>query len=229
MNSERGRLGRYIEDARTLPGDLRLAWRLEGWRGAVLEIKDRTLHRVYRRGRFLLFEQELESLRLPPIPSGVTIRELTLDDLPEMRGVLTQRKLAKSRELFERGRICLGAWLHGALCGYTWISTRMEADAEFYTLDLPADAVYMWDLFVLPAVRGAGIGSALVGARLEHARALGYKKAWRMVSPSNRPSMRTFHKSAQGGFTLIGEMRSIKILSRAYTRLRPVPPGAVRP
>jgi GNAT superfamily N-acetyltransferase len=220
----KNRLGKYLFDLRTLPRDARLGWRLEGWAGVWSEIRERTVFRAYRSGRFLVIEQSLASFRAVPPPPGVRVAPVTEEAWPRLGEIVGDRKLVRYRSHASRGRVCLVAWRGDRPIGYTWISDRMEADVEVYPLPLPATAAYLWDLYVIPAERRNGIGSALVTARLEYALEQGFHLGWRMISPRNKASLKTLAKTAGEGTRILGEVLYRKWLSRSRVEYRP---GAV--
>jgi GNAT superfamily N-acetyltransferase len=97
------------------------------------------------------------------------------------------------------------------------VAERLGPDVTVCPLDLPQEAAYLWDLYVIPSERGSGVGSALASGRIRIARERGYGEGWRMISPANAPSLRTLAKSATHT-RKVGELRFIKILSRVYSR-----------
>ena len=220
-----GRLARWTRELRDLPADLRQQWRLDGWRGALVELRERTVHRVWRSGRYIVFVQSMDSNRRLPAPAGVTIAPVEEGDWPALALIVPRVKLARFRRWHERGRVMLVARRGGRALGYTWYSHRMEPDIEYYDLDLPAGAVYGWALYVVPAERSSGIGSALVSARIEHARERGYRTSWRIVDVKNPAAQRTVAKSANSRDRLrIGELFWTKFFSRSRTRFVPDAP-----
>ncbi|HEU4699175.1 MAG TPA: GNAT family N-acetyltransferase [Gemmatimonadales bacterium] len=219
----RPRFARYLDDLRTLPGDVRLAWRLEGWSGVRAELAERTLHRLWRSGHLLLIAQELTAAARTPVPAGVEIRELAEEDWDALASILTRRALRQCRAAHAAGRVCLVAWRGPRPIGYTWLSAQVDASIEPTVPPLPPGAAYLWNLWVLPAERSGGVGSALVSARLDAALARGFREGWRMVSPRNTPSLRTVAKTAGTGTRVVGELRYRKLGRRVRTRFTPAP------
>lgn len=213
-------MGKYLHDLRTLPPDALLAWRQRGWDGVRVEIFSRTLDRVVRFGRRLVVEQELANFREVPPPEGVRIDPF-MGDWSRLGEISTRRELDRFRHNAARGRTCLVAWRAGRPIGYTWISDTMEPATEFYRIPLPADSAYLWDLWVVPAERGSGVGSALVAARLRHARDRGFRSGWRVIAPGNRASLRTLEKTSGSGTKMLGELVYLKIGRRVMMRFRP--------
>ncbi|MFN2433325.1 MAG: N-acetyltransferase family protein [Gemmatimonadota bacterium] len=219
------RFRRYLHDARTLPGDCATAWRQEGLPGAWKQISQRTLHRLYRRGRLLVVRQELARVRECAPPPGIEIRPLREHEWPAFRALTTQRRWERFRIALESGRTCLVAWRGPEPVGYTWISATISPEIEMHPLPLPPDGAYLWDLYVLPAERNGGVGSALVSARLAYARARGFRTGWRLISPRNRPSLRTLEKTSGSGTRIVGELSYHKLLSHVRAKVRTRPEG----
>src|SRR5262249_54030383 len=128
-------------------------------------------------------------------------------------------------ELFRKrlaaGRTCLLAWRDSEPIGYTWISERMGPDVTACKLPLPAHAAYFYDLYVIPAERSSGVGTALVSARLRLARERGFAEGWRTVSVENGASLRTAEKTSGNGTRIVGEMTYVKVLDRIFPRFTP--------
>jgi GNAT superfamily N-acetyltransferase len=211
---------KYARDVRTLPADAALAWRLERWRGVWDTLAPRSVHRVFRRGRLTVFAQPLTAAREIPPPPGVRLAPLAEQDWAALGGLVTRRSLERFRVLASRGHCCILAWRGARPIGYAWVALRMEPEVSLCPVPLPTDAAYLWDLYVVPAERSSGVGSALAGARLRVARELGYREGWRMIEPGNRASLRTLVKSG-GTARIVGEVRYIKLLSRMCTRFAP--------
>jgi ribosomal protein S18 acetylase RimI-like enzyme len=225
------RLAKFVRELRDLPVDVAQQWRLEGWRGVLAELRERTVNRIWRHGRFIVFAQPTDDVRPASVPAGVEIRPVEEADWFALAEIVPRAKLARFRSWHERGRVMIVARRGELAVGYTWYSDRMEPDVEFYDLGLPPGAIYAWALYVIPAERNSGVGSALVGARLEHARAHGYRSCWRMVSVRNPAAQRTVAKSAASRSESLrrGELVWTKFLSRSRTTFVPDPEPAPDP
>jgi GNAT superfamily N-acetyltransferase len=216
-------IAKYVDDLRTLPGDASLAYRNEGWSGVWDAIARRTTHRVVRTSRLLVFAQPLEPI--PPVatPPGIAITRLELEQVPALSALVGRRDLERFRQLLEMGCIGLVAWRGERPVGYTWVALELRPEVTICPLPLPPRAAYLWDLYVLPAERSSGVGSALASERLRVARALGRTEGWRMIAPDNIASLRTLHRT--GAHTrVIGEMRYLKLGGRLIARFTPCPP-----
>jgi GNAT superfamily N-acetyltransferase len=118
----------------------------------------------------------------------------------------------------------LVAWRGSQPVGYAWVATEMRPEVSQCPLELPADAAYLWDLYVVPAERRSGVGSALASERLRAARALGRTEGWRMITPDNTASLRTLHRTG-ASTRVVGEIRYVKLGSRLFARFTPCPPA----
>ena len=215
---------KYIEDCRTFPGDASLAFRLQGLRGVWDALRQRTVDRIVAAGHVVIFAQSLDSAPEIPAPEGVVLRPLSSDDWPALSSIVSQRDLSRFRILMAAGRHGVVAWRGSQPIGYGWVAERLGPDVTACPLALPADAAYLWDLYVVPGERSSGVGSALASARIRIARQRGYREGWRMIAPENAPSLRTLAKSATQT-RKIGELRFIKILSRVYSRFTAAAPA----
>ena len=217
-----GRLSRWLRDIRSLPHDAALAYR-RGGRGDLWgTLAHRSIYRVCRHGHMVIIAQTLDSFKQVQPPSGLRISRLVLEDFPALGSIVTQRELdAFARQLAE-GMIGLVAWRGGRPIGYTWVAGRLLPFMIPFPLPLPPNAAYLFNLYVLPSERSSGVGSALVSARLELARDLGFQEGWRMIAPSNGASLRTVEKTAGHGTRLVGQVRYVRVLARVRTWYRPV-------
>ena len=77
------RLARYVRDCRTFPADARIAWSNEGWRGVWEAIATRTLRKVLRSDRMILFAQGLDDLPEACSLDGVSVTRLQPRELPD--------------------------------------------------------------------------------------------------------------------------------------------------
>ena len=213
-------LRKYVDDLRTFPGDAAIGWRREGWRGIWEALASRSVYRVFRRGRFIVYDQPLDAARELPAPAGVTLALLSDQDWPALGRLVGRRDLERFRLLHDHGHLCAVAWRGERPVGYAWVALRMEPAVTECTLPLPSGAAYLWDLFVVPEERARGVGSALARERLRLARAHGRAHGWRMIAPDNHASVKTLSRS--GNTTrVVGEVRYVKILSRMRSRFVP--------
>ena len=194
------------------PRDSHIAWRTSSWSG----VKNLLPYgSVYRGGKLLVIEQDLERVHSVSPPEDVEI-ELFDGDVSRLFSILPTATREAFNARFAAGRSCLLASRSSNVVGYTWLSPRIDSDIEFLPLALPDDAVYLWDLFVPRNERGGGIGSALTGARLALAKQWGFRFGWRAVSPENKPSMRTVEKT--GGSQVLGELSWYQLFGRSHAK-----------
>ena len=214
------RLRKYAYDLVTLPGDVKLLYRRGGWTEVRETLAERSVYRLVRTGHMLVIAQDLRECRDVPPPPGMMIRPLTEADWPALARLIPQVDVDRFRRRTAAGHRGLVAWRDGEPLGYTWLADRLEPGVTVLPLPLPPHAAYLWDLYVAPAARNGGTGSALVAARLRLARDAGFREGWRMVAPTNAPSLRTVDKTA-GNSRIVGEIRFVKLFSRIFARYRP--------
>lgn len=215
------KLAKYVDDIRSLPGDAVTALRNEGARGLWDVIAPRTVYRLVRTGHLIVYAQPVaEGPDIPP-PHGVRIALVTEADWAAMESLVAVRDLPRFRSLVAAGRHCLVAWRGARPIGYAWVAESLGPDVTLCPFPLPPKAAYLWDLYVLPAERGSGVGSALASARIRTARERGFREGWRTIAPSNHASLRTLHKT--GGPRVVGELRFVKLLTRMFVRYTPAP------
>jgi GNAT superfamily N-acetyltransferase len=213
------RLARYVNECRSFPADARIAWSNHGWQGVWDAFARRTLRKLFRRDRMILFAQDLEDLPEVQPPDGVTIARLLPRELPMLTYLVSRRDLEDFRALLAAGRSAVVAWRDGRAVGYAWLAERLGPDVTRCPISLSDTAAYVWDLYVLPAERSRGVGSALVAGRLALARELGYQEVWRMIAPYNLPSLRTLR--AGGATRVVGEIRFLQMAGVMRARFTP--------
>jgi GNAT superfamily N-acetyltransferase len=218
-------LAKYAADLVTFPGDAALAFRNEGLRGVWGAIAPRTIHRVARVSRLTVFAQPLHEIPDLRPPAGVSIAALRLEQIPALSRIAGQLDRERFRRLLEIGCVGLVAWRGSRPVGYAWVATEMRPEVSQCPLELPAHAAYLWDLYVVPAERGSGVGSALASERLRAARALGRTEGWRMITPGNSASLGTLRRSG-AATRVVGQMRYFKLGSRLFARFTPRRPPA---
>jgi GNAT superfamily N-acetyltransferase len=216
-------LAKYVTDLITLPADAALAYRHEGLRGIWDAVAPRTIHRIVRTSRLIVFAQPLDGIPETRPPAGVTIERLRRDQIGSLDTIVGARDRERFRRLLEVGCIGLVAWRGNRPVGYGWIAIEMRPEVSQCPLGLPPHAAYLWDLYVVPAERRSGVGSALAGERLRTARALGCSEGWRTIAPDNVASLTTLRRSA-AVTRVVGELRYLKLGSRLFTRFIPCPP-----
>ena len=216
------RVHRFFHGLRTLPADARLGFRHERLRGVWKALAGRSLHHLVRSGRLIVFAQALDRATGSPLPSGISITRLDQGYWNALGSLVGRRELDQFRALLANGRHCLVAWRGEKPVGYAWVAEVIGPDVAIWPLPLevPERTAYLWKLYVVPSERCNGIGSALAKARLQLARELGFRQAWRMVAPSNAASLRTVQKSATGT-RVVGKIRFVQLLNRTYTRFTP--------
>jgi GNAT superfamily N-acetyltransferase len=219
-------MNKYVRDWQTFPGDAALLYRRGGFKDVWDGFARRTLHRLIRYGRLVVYAQPLDRAPVLPPPAGVTISAIDEAGCAALASLIPQRELDRFRALVSAGRHCMVAWRDGRPIGYAWVAERVGPDVTLVPLPLPEDGAYLWDLYVIPGERCNGIGSALASARCQVARARGFREGWRTIKPDNHASIKTLIRSAPGA-RVVGEMRYVKVITRMYARFIPSPPDAL--
>jgi GNAT superfamily N-acetyltransferase len=216
-------LAKYAADLATLPADAALGYRNEGLRGVWEAVASRTVHRVVRASRLTVFAQTLEHIPDAAPPAGIRVVRLWVNEVEALAPIAGARDRERFRILLEIGCIGLAAWRGDRPVGYAWVAPEMRPEVSRCPLELPPHAAYLWDLYVVPAERGTGVGSTLATARLRVARELGRIEGWRMIAPDNTPSLRTLRRSGAPP-RVVGEVRYLKLGPRLFARFTPCPP-----
>ncbi|HEU5305078.1 MAG TPA: GNAT family N-acetyltransferase [Gemmatimonadales bacterium] len=216
------RILKYYDDIRTFPTDAAEAWRAGGWRAVWDDLRGRTLDRIGNYARHYVIEMDLSQLAELTLPNGVEVGPYAGPDWQVLGNVVGRRLAAQHAEAAAAGRLCIVAWKDGRAVGCTWLSNTIQMRYESYDLPLPPDAVYILGTHVSPAERRLGVAAALVGTVLRLARQQGRNRAWTMVHPDNRGSLRTVVRVAPS--RILGTVARIKLLSWMFNRFRPLDP-----
>ncbi len=217
-------LSKYAADLASLPGDAALGYRVEGLRGVWDAVASRTVHRLVRASRLTVFAQPLDRIPALAPPAGIAIVPLLPEQIPSLAAIVGERDRRRFGRLLGIGCLGLVAWRGERPVGYAWVATEMRPEVSQCPLELPAHAAYLWDLYVAPAERRNGVGSALAAERLRAARALGRTEGWRMIEPDNRASLQTLRRSA-GSTRVVGRFLYLKLGPRLIARFTPCPPS----
>jgi ribosomal protein S18 acetylase RimI-like enzyme len=114
----------------------------------------------------------------------------------------------------------------GQTVGWAWIGyDRVHLAALGRDIPLPDGVAYLYDVYVRPAERGAGIGRALVAARCRRADERGVVRLLSHVMTRNEPSLRALrtHGFETFGRTLFVRALALKVWTRGPL---PEPPAA---
>lgn len=92
------------------------------------------------------------------------IRPAGPDDIDRLVGCVDKRALFGRR--FALGDYCLAVFDKDRVVGYLWLSVRPEHIEEryWYRFDIPSDAIYIYDAFVMESFRGRGIWRQMIQA-----------------------------------------------------------------
>jgi GNAT superfamily N-acetyltransferase len=217
-------LARYVNDARTFPGDAVRAWRTGGWTAVQEELSKRTLDRLGGYARRFVVETDLLRLAEMAPPDEVEIRAFSGPDWLLLGDMARSRLTQQFGQAAAAGRVCLVAWKRRQAIGYAWFSPVIEAGYENFDLPLPANTVYIWQLEVSRQERRQGVAAALLSSGLQLAREQGFQRSWMIIHPNNVAS-RAIASVAPS--RVLGTVARIKILSWMRSRYRalsaPVP------
>jgi hypothetical protein len=207
---------RYLSDARTFPGDALRAWRTGGWNGVGEELRKRTLDRLGGYVRRFVIETDLTRLAEMAPPDEVEIRPFSGPDWLLLGDMARSRLARQFDEATAAGRTCLVAWKRRQAVGYAWFSPSIETRHESYDLQLPSDAIYIWQLEVARAERRRGVAAALLSSGLMFSRAHGFRRSWMIIHPDDVASLRTIASVAPS--KVLGTVARVKVLSWMRSR-----------
>lgn len=180
-----------------------------------------TVRRLYdsleARGLFLAqldrFERETDGAESVAVPEGVSLSVTTAaEGVPDR---LAGDPLAPSDRLVRARR------------GETTVGSCVVSDRAVYVPELRRrlsfDGAYLWRLYVAPAERGRGIGTAIVSRTVAAAAAAGADWIVALVAPDNLPSRRAFRSL---GFRPTERFTGVGCGGYRRYRRRPLPGGA---
>lgn len=144
-----------------------------------------------------------------PVPAGFALERWRADDPAISEAVPGEREAAD---------VVVGATIDGDLVGYCVVSPRPVRVEEIGGVVEPR-GVSLWDLYVHPAFRGRGLGTALLrrARATEAATEAGTIEA--LVAAANEPSRRAF---AAAGFVPTERVASVGWRDRRFRRTRPL-------
>lgn len=165
--------------------------------------------------RFLLFERRLDE---PIVPVAVRVplvfeafHPAAFDEYLRVHPLIARSQL---EERLARGDQCYVARADGRIAAITWISR----DAHFFRsigcgYALPAGAVYLYDSFADPRLRGQGVAPALGVWVLERLREAGVERAVLVIAPENVANRRA---RAKTGFRPTARIDYVRIGGRRW-------------
>jgi hypothetical protein len=142
------------------------------------------------------------------------VRRATLDDLEGL--TKCQNAPSAFRRRFAANDQCAVAVLDGRIIGYQWYCARPVYLEERYSygLKIPPDAIYEYDIFILPEHRLAGLWFKFHGVYLrELMTRLSRRTIIGMVDYGNRLSMSTHLRF---GFKLVRRVLVVQIFGKSF-------------
>jgi hypothetical protein len=207
----------------SLGRDVLRAWRLGRWLSVLEELRLSTLARLGGYGRRFVVEADLTRLAEVASPDQVEVR-LFLEKDWALLGDLGRERLAPGFDCAaDAGRVCLVAWRQRRAVGYAWFSPKVEGEHEHYDLPLPADAMYISQLHVVPDEQPREVAAALLGAGLRLWRDRGFRRTWVILHPNNLGSVCPVASLAPS--RVLGTVARLKVLAwmRSWYRALHVP------
>ena len=194
---------------RRLASDARLA-RQEGGRAFARWLARRLSEPIFVRRRYRVFELDLEKITPAPPPAGVEIRAFADRDWDAVAAASESRARGWLRHWIPRGLRGFVALREGRLLGHGWYATRPVPQRYLYPHNLSDDTVVMSWVWVAPAERGRGLGSALLRARALHGREAGFSRAVCAVETGRGAAVR---ERAAGGASLrlLGVVTNLRV------------------
>jgi GNAT superfamily N-acetyltransferase len=110
---------------------------------------------------FRIFDRRLD-LRTAPTVGGLEYRLLQEGEVVALSADaslgMTQHNV---RAAYARGDVCLGAFDGGRLAAYCWFAFSPAPHMDHAWVEFPADVVYTYKSYVVPAYRGRGVAATL--------------------------------------------------------------------
>lgn len=196
-------------------GKLSSAIRNKGVGGGLLWAGQRTLAAagriVWEQERFHILVFDLQNQPLPkvPIPSSLSLRLGTEDDLPATANLWpgNQRK-EKQRLMINRlrlGYVCYTGWMDERIVAMDWVTAKDDDEPGTGLLVSPQPGSCCGlDLNEHPKYTGRGIGLATLSWSLKQSKALGLQRQYTIVQSTNEKMLRT--SIGLLGFKKVGEM-----------------------
>jgi GNAT superfamily N-acetyltransferase len=141
------------------------------------------------------------------------VRRATLQDLEALTRCQDKRLAFLNR--FKSNDHCVVAVLDGQVVGYEWFCDKPVYVEEryLYTIDVPPDAIYAYDVFILPEHRLTGIWLKFKSLYLRDLmQTLQRQRVIGTVDYANRISMNTLLRF---GFRLFGVLFVFKVFGKA--------------
>lgn len=135
---------------------------------------------------------------LPPVPPEVEFKEVGDAEATALAAAMNQDSPTLVRQRLHTGRRAFALAAGSEIVSYCWVTCGPEYVGELEReFQLLQDEAYIWDCATVPAWRGKGCYSALLGRIVHRLDSEGVARIWIGASRQNRPSIRGF---ANAGF-----------------------------
>lgn len=162
---------------------------------------------VFRRVRY--FERSLSDPIPPasPIP-GMTVGELPPDRWPELAQFRPGTSVDKIAGRLGKGYRCFIASAQSGIVHAGWIASETAwCEVLGAEIPLPRDAVYFFDSFTIPEMRGRGLAPEAAKFRQRMLRQAGFRKVVAVADDDNRSGLRALEKSGYRPAGWLGVLR----------------------
>jgi acyl carrier protein/GNAT superfamily N-acetyltransferase len=169
---------------------------------------------LFERSRHLLLERRLDDVAPmePAPPSGIELRPLAPEELPDLSGFWAPVNARRMRHVFKRavddGAIALVACEEGRVVALDVISARGGEDVEIVS----PGTCFGFLLVEVPAARGRGIGLALAAYSFAVARERGFRTQLTHVWEGNTAMLAAATQLL--GFRTVGSARRTRVAGR---------------
>lgn len=168
-----------------------------GWRPLLAQTVDLFASKILRLDLNRVFLLDLDQLAEPCVPAGLEARFLTSNEVREFAHDPVNELTGAMADRIDGGRdSCFAVMEHGALVSYGWYALEsIEAEHnKDVAMAFPADFIYMYKAFTLPAQRGRRFDSLGRALALHAFAQRGIRRMLATVHWTNWPSLRSFRR-----------------------------------
>ncbi|HEX4838516.1 MAG TPA: hypothetical protein VFV03_08350, partial [Solirubrobacteraceae bacterium] len=161
----------------------------------------------------VLFEYDLAAVAAKPTPElPATMRRLSPEDVP----AYVAYRDTEPDDIYKRlasGHVCLASWWEGKIVGNVWAQPgSVWIENLDRRLELPPDAVYFYDAWTVPQMRGRGLALVRAVVAAKELQGNGYSRGVAFVLPENKaalnaPVMLDYRRAGIAGYVRLGPWR----------------------